>query len=171
MTRNERKIYMLCWINGLVNWLMSISDEITEFAIQRGLIERLLTVVDDHDFLDKIQTHLKQSLGSFISSISCLSANPEQHKQLWLSAKAIQILEKILEKENFSKFSISIFSTILTIASDDDLETLIQKNEYIDRIVKLIVDGANEAEKNYRFVEVYDVTANKTHKVVCFNNH
>lgn len=166
MTQNERKIYILCWTNRLVNWLMGRSNEVIYYAIQKNLIESLIVVLEDYGFIEEIESYLS-SIRFFINNLSMVSLSSEKYMIRWQNANAIRILTSLIEK--YPDCSILVYSILVMIASDSDLEKLIQMKECFDCIVDMVLGWIKDETMSYFTTEMIDEINKTTHKVkVCF---
>ena len=163
MTLNERKIYMTTRLSTLVYWLLARSDEFTAKAIDKGVIECLLKVLDDTNFINQYEAYCSGNLDIFIASIGCLAYNPEQDKNRWHNADAIRILNNV--SNDHAKLSSGLYRYIVAIAKDQDLEKLAENSDMIDKIVSLIVEGLNNQNKSTLTSEIIDEVDQTQHKV------
>ena len=160
MTLNERKIYLLSWLNVVINLFLSKSDELGMYAIQNGIIERLLKVLDDKHFIDEMEAYSPGSLSIFVAISGC---SFEEEKSRWQKADAIRIFTNVLN--DHPEYSINLYSTMVAIAFDKDLEKLIEMNDIIDRLVALTVEGVKNQNKMPWVSEVIDQIDQTQHEV------
>ena len=153
-------------LSTLVYWLLARSDEFTAKAIDKGVIECLLRVLDDTNFINQYEAYCSGNLDIFIASIGCLAYNPEQDKNRWHNADAIRILNNV--SNDHPKLSLGLYRYIVAIAKDQDLEKLAENSDMIDKIVSMIVEGLNNQNK-LKFTkftyEIFDEVDQTQHKV------
>lgn len=161
MTHNEYKLSTFVHLNRLINGLIARSEEATVYAIYKGLVEQLLNLVDNHAFIDKLESYYCGSLGIFVLNINCLASI--QNKNRWHDADAFRILTKVLI--TYPKYSLTLYKTLVAIAFDSDLEKLIEMSEMIDRIVQMVLRGVRGGKQLLNSFEIIDEIDQTNHKV------
>ena len=163
MTLNERKIYMTTRLSRLINWLLARSGEFIENAIDKGLIECLLKVLDDTNFINQYEAYFSGNLNFLSFNINCLTYKSEKRKNRWHNADAIRILNNV--SNDHPKLSRSLYGSMVLIAKDQDLEKLAENSDMIDKIVSMIVEGVNNPNKLSFIYEIIDEVDQTQHKV------
>ena len=163
MTLNERKIYMITRLSQLINYLLARSHEFTANAKDKGLIECLLIVLDDTNFIDQYEAYCSRNLNFLVSNIICLTYKPEKYKNRWHNADAIRILKNV--SKDYPKLSLNLYRTMVAIALDNELEKLAEMSDIIDKIVSMTVEGVNNQNKLSFIHEVIDEVDQTQHKV------
>lgn len=172
MTIDQRKIYLLHTLSALSNCLLEVSEEVVRCAIEKGLIEKLLEVLDNRAFCEAYKSWSSDTFGIslIVFNLNQLILKPEQHKIRWHNADAIRILKNALK--TYPTFSRTIYETLIAITFDNELEELVEMNEIIDKIVNLIINGVIKGKdvvtQTYKLTDEIDKTIHQVTQYTFF---
>ena len=163
-TQNERKLHLLNYLSKFVNQLIVKTIDLRVYAIEHGILEWLIKILDDEEFLPKIVSFSNESVQMFVFNLNWLSKIAEAYKSLWHDLDAIRVLLKTAK--SYPNLNLYLYMATANVAYDKEIENLDEIHNAIDRFVDLTNKGArNEDETRIKqeFIDeenhrVYEVT-------------
>lgn len=163
MTLNEFKLLNTSKLALCVNNLLAAMIEVRKYSIKRGILQALVKVIDNNEFINKMISYDYDFIGFLAFNINWLSKIAEAYKSLWHELDAINVLMKA--SKNFAHVSLYLYMASANIAYDKEIESLTEFHELIDVFVEMVNRAAVDERKLVTKQEFIDDDDNKIYEV------